>query len=88
MVNNINCIFTLLIVKGTESKLILATIFFVFYTDATKRSPMYGGDKGSQGFPTSAYYCIPFQPPYTFTSPNHLLLVVNITKIPMNSWAH
>jgi hypothetical protein len=77
MINNINCIFTLLIVKGTKPKLILATIFFVFYTDATQRSPMYGGDRGSQGFPTSAYCCTPLQPPYTSTSPNQWLTLQN-----------
>ena len=86
MVNNKNCIFTLLIVKGIKPTLILAT-FFVLYRCHTKKSYVWR-DKCSQGFPTSAYYCIPLQPPYTSTIPNHLLIMVNIKKIPMNSWAH
>jgi len=71
--------------KGNQTQINSDNNFFVFYTDATQRSPMYVEDKGSQGFPTSAYYCIPLQPPYTSTSPNHLLIVVNITKILINS---
>jgi hypothetical protein len=31
------------------------------YAEATERSAMDGGDNGAQGFPLSAYYCIPLQ---------------------------
>lgn len=45
MVNNINCIFTLLIVKGTKLKLILATFFLCFILMPHKEVPCMVGIK-------------------------------------------
>jgi hypothetical protein len=40
------------------------------YTQSMKRIPMGGGDGGTQGFPLSAYYCVPVEPKALVASKN------------------